>query len=81
MGIALCEPFSRKAHGDRPAAFEGTVAEVAGRCWPPLAAKVDHLQNGQGRIYHLHYGAEPIWLTERKERPLLAIVVGFGKIP
>ena len=61
--------------------LKGTVAEVAGRCRLRFAARVIHFQDGQQKIYQLHYGAEPIWLPGRKEKLLLVVVAGFGQQP
>jgi Transposase DDE domain len=61
--------------------LKGTVAEVAGRCRLRFAAQVTHFQDGQQKIYQLHYGAEPIWLPGRKEKLLLVVVAGFGREP
>ena len=46
-----------------------------------FAAQVVHFQDGQEKIYQLHYGPEPIWLPGRKEKLLPVVVVGFGQKP
>jgi hypothetical protein len=61
--------------------LKGTVKEVAGRCRLRFATKVIHLQDGKEKTYHLHYGAEPVWLPGRKEKLLLVVVAGFGQEP
>ena len=61
--------------------LKGAVKEVAGRCRLRFATRVVHIQDGQEKIYQLHYGAEPIWLPGRKEKLLLVAVSGFGREP
>src|SRR5208337_1566269 len=43
--------------------------------------KVIRIEDGEEKIYQLHYGAEPIRPPGRREKMLLVVVVGFGQEP
>jgi len=62
--------------------LRGTVAEVAGRCRLPHAARVTRIdEEGKKKVYELRYGAERIRLPGQEEPLLLVVIAGFGARP
>ena len=61
--------------------FQGSVAEVAGRCRLRYRARIIKIQDGQEKAYDLRYGAEPIRLPGRAEPLWLVVIAGFGEVP
>jgi hypothetical protein len=59
----------------------GTVAEVAGGCRLTHQARIVKIQDGQEKVYELHYGAVPIQLPHRSEKLWLVVIAGFGEEP
>jgi hypothetical protein len=59
----------------------GTVVEVAGRCRLTHQARIVKIQEGQEKVYELHYGAVPIQLPHRCEKLWLVVIAGFGEEP
>ena len=58
-----------------------SVAELGAKCRLRHTARVVKIQDGQEKIYDLHYGAEPIRLVGRDEQLYLVVVAGFGVEP
>ncbi len=59
-----------------------SVAELGSRCRLRYQARIVKIQDGQEKIYDLHYGVEPIRLVGRDERlHLVVVVAGFGEEP
>lgn len=61
--------------------LKGTVAEVAGGCRLPHAAKVIRIEDGKEKVHQLRYGAELVHLPDHDEPLLLVVVAGFGSKP
>lgn len=55
------------------------MEEVAGRRWLSGTARVIKIEEGQEKIYELHYKAEPVRLPGREEKLWLVVMAGFGK--
>jgi hypothetical protein len=58
-----------------------SVAELGNRCRLPYPARIVKIQDGQEKIYDLHYGVERIRLVGRDEPLHLVVVAGFGEEP
>lgn len=58
-----------------------SVAELGARCRLRYQARVVKIQDGQEKIYDLHYGVERIRLLGRDESLHLVVVAGFGEEP
>ncbi|HEY3453105.1 MAG TPA: hypothetical protein VGK64_00785 [Bryobacteraceae bacterium] len=58
-----------------------SVAELGARCRLRYPARVVKIQDGQEKIYDLHYGVERIRLMGRDESLHLVVVAGFGEAP
>jgi hypothetical protein len=57
-----------------------SVAELGAHCRLRYQARIVKIQDGQEKIYDLHYGVERIRLVGRDER-LHLVVAGFGEEP
>lgn len=58
-----------------------SVAELAARCRLRYQARIVKIQDGQEKVYDLHYGVERIRLVGRAEPLQLVVVAGFGEEP
>jgi hypothetical protein len=58
-----------------------SVAELGARCRLRYQARIVKIQDGQEKVYDLHYGVERIRLVGRDEPLHLVVVAGFGEEP
>lgn len=58
-----------------------SVSELGARCRLRYQARIVKIQDGQEKIYDLHYGVERIRLMGRDESLHLVVVAGFGEEP
>ena len=58
-----------------------SVAELGARCRLRYPARIVKIQDGQEKVYDLHYGVERIRLVGRDEPLHLVVVAGFGEEP
>lgn len=58
-----------------------TLHHLGACCRLRHQAKIIKIENGQEKIHHLRFGAEPFRLPGREEQLLLVVVAGFGQEP